>query len=316
MSLVGFTKFGDSTVTNDVKENLISFLDYGLLEKNAFINVTIPTTGVNGGLDHRLRAVDDPRYTNGQVWEGFRSNWVWESGVGALTSTDDANPGVSGVYINSTFYPVTSTGTYAHHINHPLGRVVFDSAISLSSTVSCSFSYKHVNVSEFSGLGWFKQIQRKSELSENSNFIGNSGEWDVLSDNRIQLPAIGVELIPRRKLEGFALGGGRIISTDFILHCVAEDSYTRDLLVDVVSLQDSLVFNTYDLDDISTNDSFPLDYRGVPVSGALTYPDLVKSFPGNRIRIINTSFDSIYSLDANLHIGSVKITTESVVFGV
>lgn len=316
MSLAGFTKFGESTVTNDIKENLISFVDYGLLEKEAFVNVTIPTTGINGGLDHRLRLVDDPRYTTGQVWEGFRSNWVWESGVGALTSADNSHPGVSGVYINNAFYPTTTTGIYSYDINHPLGRVIFDSAISSTSIISCSFSYKYVHVSEFSGLGWFKQIQRNSELSENENFINNSGEWNILSDNRVQLPAIGIELVPRRKLEGFALGGGRVISTDFILHCVAEDSYTRDLLVDVISLQDELVFNTYDLDDISLNDSFPLNYNGVPVSGALTYPNLVKSFPGNRIRITNTAFDSIYSLDAGLHIGSVKITTESVVFGV
>lgn len=316
MSLRGFTRFGESTVTNDVKENLISFIDYGLIEKEAFINVPVPTTGINGGLNHRLRLVDDPRYTNGQVWEGFRSNWVWESGLGALTSTNNSYPGVSGVYVGSSFYPRSTTGTYSHKINHPLGRVIFDSAIPASSVVGCSFSYKYVNVSEFSGLGWFKQIQRKSEFSDSENFINNSGEYDILSDNRVQLPAIGIELIPRRKLEGFALGGGRIISTDFIFHCVAEDSYTRDLLVDAVSLQDESVFNTYDLDDISTNDAFPLDHNGVPVSGALTYPNLVKSYPGNRIRIINTSFDSIYSLDAGLHVGSVKITAESVVFGV
>ena len=316
MTLVGFNKFGDSTVTNDVKENLISFIDYGLIEKSSFINVAVPSTGINGGLDHKLRVVDDPRYNNGQVWQGFRSNWVWESGVGALVSTNNAHPGVSGVYVNSGFYPTSTTGVYSHTINHPLGRVIFNSAISPSSIVECSFSYKYVDVSEFGGLGWFKQVQRRSELSDDPNFIAGSGDWNPLADNRVQLPAIGIELVAKRKLEGFSLGGGRIISTDFILHCVAEDSYTRDQLIDIVSLQDSVVFNTYDLDDISTNNVFPLNYNGVPISGALTYPNLVKAFPGSRIRITNTSFDSIYSLDPSLHVGSVKVTTESIVFGV
>jgi hypothetical protein len=44
-NLKGFDTFGDSTVTNDITENLISFFDYGLLEKSAFINVEIPSTG-------------------------------------------------------------------------------------------------------------------------------------------------------------------------------------------------------------------------------------------------------------------------------
>ena len=85
IDLKGFTKLGDSTLVNDIKENMISFFDWGLLKKDNYINISIPSTGVYGGNEHQLRLVDDPRYTAGQVWEGFRSNWVWESGV---TGTD------------------------------------------------------------------------------------------------------------------------------------------------------------------------------------------------------------------------------------
>jgi hypothetical protein len=93
--LKGFSNLGDATLTNQIRENLIQYFDYGLLEKGNFSNISIPTTGYYGGSDHTLRLVDDPRYSAGQVWEGFKSNWVWQSGMGALTSTDDANPGVS-----------------------------------------------------------------------------------------------------------------------------------------------------------------------------------------------------------------------------
>ena len=315
-SLKGLTRFGDATITTHARENLISFFDNGIVEKSGFINVEIPSTGYYGGNDHQLRVVDDPRYTYGQVWEGFRSNWVWESGLGALTSTDDSYPGVSGVYVDGTFYSTATSGSYSHYINHPLGRVIFDSAIDTDSTVTCEYSYKYVNVTRADGLNWFKQIQQNSERSDDTNFIHNSGEWGILGDNRLQLPAIGIEVVNSRKLTPHALGGGQNVFTDFLFHCVAEDAYTRDHLVDIVSLQNDKVLEAYDLDQISSNDAFPLDYRGVPVSGALLYAELLSLYQGNRVRLVDASIDSIYSLSPNIHVGTVKLKTEIILFGV
>lgn len=315
-NLKGLNSFGDATITTHIAENLISFFDYGIVEKSGFINVEIPSTGYYDGNDHQLRTVADPRYNNGQVWEAFRSNWVWESGLGALTSTDSSYPGVSGVYVDGAFYPTSTTGTYSHHINHPLGRVIFDTAIDTESTVSCEYSYKYVNVLRVNGLDWFKQIQQNSERSDNINFINNSGEWGILGDNRLQLPAIGIELVNSRRMVGYQLGGGQTVFTDFLFHCVAEDGYTRDHLVDIISLQNEKVLKSYDLNNISSNNVFPLDYRGVPASGALRYPDLVASYEGNHIRLRDVSIDSIYSLSPNIHIGTVKIRTEVILFGV
>ena len=73
---------------------------------------------------------------------------------------------------------------------------------------------------------------------------------------------------------------------------------------------------TYDLDKIAADNAFPLDYRGVPISGALLYPDLLSKYEGNYIRLIDSSIDAIYPLGTNVHIGSVKVTTETVLFGV
>ena len=315
-SLKGISTFGDATITTHVRENLISFFDNGLIEKSGFINVEVPTTGYYDGLEHRLRPVSDPRYNNGQAWEGFRSNWVWQSGNGALTSTDSSYPGVSGVYINDTFYPTSTGGDYAHHINHPLGRVIFDTAISTDSKVECSYSYKYVNVTKVDGLEWFKQIQQNSERADNTNFINNSGEWGVLGDNRFQLPAIGVELVNSRRMIGYQLGGGQTIFTDFLFHCVAEDAYTRDHLMDIVTLQNDKVIRAYDLNNISSNNVFPLDYRGVPISGALSYETLISDYEGDHIRLIDASIDSVYSLTPNIHVCTVKLKTEVIVFGV
>lgn len=314
--LKGFNSFGDATITTHIRENLISFFDYGIVSKSGFINVEIPSTGYYNGDDHKLRPVNDPRYDNGQVWEGFRSNWVWESGLGALTSNDNTYPGVSGVYIDSIFHPTSTSGEYSHYINHTLGRVIFDRPISINSQVECNFSYKYVNTSRVDGLNWFKQIHQNSERSDNENFISNSGEWGILADNRIQLPAIGIELANTRKMIGYQLGGGQTVFTDFLFHCVAEDIYTRDHMIDIVSLQNDKVIKAYDLNKIAQNNAFPLDYRGVPVSGALLYPELVSLYEGNSIRLRDNSIDSVYSLTPNIHIGTIKFKAEVIVFGV
>lgn len=312
--LKGFTNISDSTPINHIKENLISFFDYGLLEKSNFINVT--PTGYYGGLDNRLRPVRDPRYSYGQVWQGFRSNWVWESGLGAYTSTDIAYPGVSGVYVNGTFYPVSTTGTYAHHINHPMGRVVFDSAISTTATVTCDYSYKYINVESANGLEWIREIQKQSERSDSTNFVAGSGEWSKSSENRIQLPVIGIELANLRTMSPYGLGGGQKIDISFLFHCVAEDQYMRDHLMDIVANQKEKTIKAYSLDQISSNNAFPLDYRGVPNSGAMRYPELTNTYEGNAIRIQDTNIDSKSNISSDLYIGSVKVVTSCIYFGV
>lgn len=309
--LKGFEAFGDSTVTNDVRENLISHFDYGLLEKGAYQNVTLGEATDYGGIPSVLRSVSDPRFTDGQVWEGARGNWIWESGLGAFTNSGPAYPGVSGIYVNDVFYEPSETGSYSYHINHLLGRVVFDSPISASTSVKCEYSYKYVNVCQVDGIGWFQEIQRQSEHSEDTQTPL------PLSQNRIQLPAIGIELINSRKMRPFALGGGQYVPTNFLFHCVAEDGYLRDHLLDIVTLQKDSIFNTYSSDLIAAANAFPLEYNGgVPVSGAMSYPSLISTYPGPKIRIIDVSIDSTYSLGTNLHIGTAKVSTECILFGV
>ena len=319
IDLKGFSKLGDSTLVNDIKENIVSFFDWGLLNKENFVNVEIPSSGYYGGDEHRLRPVKDPRYTDGQVWEGFRSNWVWESGVtgdsSPLVSNDPTNPGVSGVYVNDTFYPNTTTGEFAHHVNHPLGRVVFDTAIDTDSVVNCEYSYKYVNVGQCNGLPWFKQIQKNSERVDRKQFLSSSGDWSQLSQTRMQLPAIGVEVTNSRSFKGYQLGGGSYVYTDILIHCVAEDAYMRDSLIDMVSYQNEKTFQMYDLNKIAEADAFPLDYRGVPVSGALEFPDLAVTYPFKGMRIFNCKFDSVYSLSPEVFVGTVKCTAE-IILGV
>ena len=72
-TLKGLTKYGETTLTSHMEDGAVTFFNWGLLEAGAFFNVKIPSSGIYGGDSHRLRLVDDPNYTKGQVWEGFRS---------------------------------------------------------------------------------------------------------------------------------------------------------------------------------------------------------------------------------------------------
>ena len=75
------TNYGDSTVSSIIQDNLIEFFDWAIMDIGGFNNVSVPQTDVYGGDRHKLRLVNDPRYTSGQVWEAFRGNWVWQSGL-------------------------------------------------------------------------------------------------------------------------------------------------------------------------------------------------------------------------------------------
>jgi len=313
MSLKGFTRLGDSTLSNDLQENIISYFDYHLLDMDGYVSVPVNTTGIYGGDDSRLRLVDDPRYASGQVWAAFRSNFVWESGLGALTSTNVAYPGVSGVFVNSTFYPPSTTGAFAYHIDHPNGVVRFNTAIAVTSNVKCPFSYKYVTVARSEGLPWFKQLHERSERSD-GDFATQSGVYEALPENRQGLPLIGIELAGRR-ITPYQLGGGQFVETDFYCHCVAEDSYMRDALVDAVTYQTKASFKMYDLNTIAASSAFPLDYRGVPVSGAKLFPELCSEYGGRTVYLKDAKLDSVYSL-GRLQVGTVKITTEVIHNGV
>ena len=86
-------------------------------------------------------------------------------------------------------------------------------------------------------------------------------------------------------------------------------------LIDIVSLQKESYLQMYDLNAIAEADAFPLNHNGVPASGALRYSDLVTQYPSRTLRIFDTRFDSVYTLNPNLFVGTVKCTTE-LIFGV
>lgn len=310
----GISFVGKSSIGTQTEVNLNHFLNWSMLNIGAFFNVdNIPESGAYGGDYSRLRLVNDPNYTNGQVWEAARSNWVYETGVAHSTQPIQ----ISGVVVNNTFHPTTGTGSFSHYINHPYGRVVFDSAIDTSSTVKLRYSYKWVNIID-SDNPWFKELQFGSRRPDHSHFLQKgSGAWDVLSHNRLQLPAIVVDASDKRVFQGYQLGGGQWVRSDVYFHVFAETAWERNQIQDILSIQNEKSIFFFDVNTVDNATGFPLDYKGSLVSNAYMYPRLVDmvdqgGFRWKKVHLINTSIQSAGAINPHLFGGIVKTTIEMI----
>jgi len=308
LKLKGFNTIFDATVNNELQDNLVEFLDWGLLEKGNFFNISKDQQSSRGQDYSQLSLSKSSNFQSGTAWEGFRKNWVWQSGVSftppPLVSTDPDYPGVSGVFVDDTFYPNNTTGDYAHKVDHFNGRVVFDNPIPTTSKVQAEFSYKYVNIIYADNVPFLRELQRRTLDQTNSSTVVLPPEM------RVQLPAIAVEIIPRRTMRGYQLGGGQYVYTDVIFHCLAEDAYTRNKLVDMVSMQNEKTIFTFDSNAIAAANKFPRDNFGFLVTNALRYPDMIEQYHEFRMRFLNTVVQNMDTVNTNFYAGIVRTTTE------
>lgn len=257
----GIKNINEAALCEQLESNLIEFFNWGLLCIGGFATAT-------GG----LRPVSDPGYTDGQVWEGFRQDWVWESGIDYSVQPIQ----VSGVYVNNVFYPGNTTGIYAHRVNYPWGRITFNNPLPINSVVQTNYSYRLFTV-QSSDQKWFRQVMFESFRVDNSDFLQyGSGVWNVLAEERVQLPAVVVDVVPRRNMFGFELGGTQTIHQDVLFHIFTEKPSDRKTMMDVITYQKDKIIPLFDKNLMAAQNRFPLDYYGNIASGALCYPDLIK----------------------------------------
>lgn len=306
------SQIGQTLLTSELEANLKGFLDWAFLGIGGWFDVTIPTAGAWGGDFANLRVVEDFSYSLGQVWEAARKDWVWETG----TPYAGYNPiNISGVYVNGVLKG-TGDSTYAHHYNYPLGRVVFDSPIATTDTVQLNYSYRNVQVYIADQAPWWDELQYNSMRVDDATFaeIG-SGNWGILSNHRVQMPAIVVEAVPRRTFQPYELGNiSQIVTQDVIFHILAESRWWRNQLIDVVSLQKDKTLQLYDTDKIADGNVFPLDFRGMVVSASSTYDALVNNdaYKFKTCRITSMGITEMESYNTRLHEGTVRASLELV----
>jgi hypothetical protein len=308
-NLKGVNSLSKFSYEEILEHNIINFFDWGFINKDGFYNVRIPSSGSYGGEFSRLRSVNDRRYTNGQVWESARLNWVWESGLDAAQTPIS----ISGVFVNNTFHPASGNSYY---VDYPNGRIIFNNPISQSSTVRVEHSYKWINVISSQKVPWLRKVQQNSFRVDNPNFLTGSGEYIAYGQTRLQLPFVAVE-VADGYYKGYELGGSQLCYKTLKFYVVGEDSVVNRI-ADVISQQNEKTIYLYDTNEVIENNNMPLTWKGSIAPGALTYPDMIDSYTytngvlHGKVSLLNAKPQAVQQLTDNIIQKVVTITAESV----
>lgn len=300
----------DAGVSDQLRANLANFLAWAFLNIGAFENVernTLSASGAFGGDRSRLRLSEDPYYTSGQVWDGFRRDWVWETGIEFGTQPIR----VSGVYVGGTFYSTAATGAYAHNVDYANGRVIFTNAISPSSVVQVNHTFRYVHVTTSDAPFW-REWQQQSLRVDDPHFLqSGSGNWSAQTQSRVQLPAVVVESVPRTRCVGLALGGGVRHQQDVLFNVVAETPWDRDQIHDRLIRQHERRMIAFDKTKVIASGVYGLDGDGFVNPSGLMYPDLIspEKYGWKQVRVVNTSSDQVEA-DPPLYPAIVRWTCE------
>jgi hypothetical protein len=309
----GITNIQHEWYSQNLLYGLIHFFKWASLGIGGYQNIDHSNaSGVLGGDFSRLRLSDNPNYINGQIWEGFRSDWIWETGI-AFGPQPTRN---SGVFVDGTFYPTaTTSGAYAHYVDFPHGRVVFNSAISTTSVVKADFAHRTMSFVR-ANEPWFRELMFDSYHIERKDFLAaGSGQWDQLAEVRRQLPAVGIELVNRRGFRPYQIGGGQWVDQDVLMYIVAENETDMNQWIDVLSFQNDRTVWLLNRKRMKEDVNYPLDldYKGSPVSNAMQYPQLVKptgqgGFAWTNVDMLDTRAETMESVNGWLYRAVVRST--------
>jgi|688.fasta_scaffold78890_8 hypothetical protein len=291
------------SMTNIIKSNIIPYLDWQFLDGGGFININIPSSGISGGQLHKLYNVADPSYSNGQVWQSHRNNWVWESGttVGSPIS-------ISGLFVNNSFIPIGS----GYNINYKSGRVVFNTPISTSSNIYIARSHKWIDVQPSIGHPWFREIQKFSNNAESPQLQNSSyGSWAQFGNTRVQLPSVLVNVTPAKYFKPFELGGGQYGYNDIIFTVLSETDTECVSIIDNISYNNDKLIYLYDVNEIATNNDFPLNINGSLNISPKTYKQLINLYSKWFCYIHDMGSPTITELSPGLYMATIRCTTET-----
>lgn len=273
LSFKGVSYLERDLIKSNLLHGIVDFYNWATLSIGGFQNITVnpSTSGVYGGDRATLRPVNDRRYATGAIWEGFRGNWVWETGINFPVQPIH----VSGVWVNNLFYG-SGHSTYGHYIDYNRGRVVFNSGIPITRTVKASFSPRTVTYTEGSHPYIRKLMYDSYNISKSDFLAYASGNWNEWADNRLQLPVVSLE-IGNTSFSPYALGGGQWMRMNVTFRVFAENIWDCDKLTDIITMQNDKTIWIANRAILKESGVFPcdLDYRGAVVANPIQYPELV-----------------------------------------
>lgn len=319
--LKGVFHIGDSQLMNELETNLKFWLDWGFLRIGGWQSITPSTAdGYSSDLD-RLRPIDIigatgevGEWVDGQVWEGVRKDWVWETAVNYqdrfMATQNPTQPSAQAT--------VDSVLTSYSYIDYNLGRVIFPSALSTSAVVTMSYSYRNVQVYVANKNNWWQSLHYDSFINNTESKFHSlgGGNWGIDAQHRVQMPAIMIEAVPRARSRGYQLGDGSYwVQQDVLCTVLAETRDMRNKITDILRGQFHNTIWLFDSDEVSVNGDWPLDYRGALVDNTKTYTALVDKDTGHRwvkCHFVNTSVEEVQPINSKLFQGQVRLTCEVV----
>ncbi len=309
-ALQGITHFHEDNISNLLEVNLKIYYDWQLLTIGAWNEVRVDNSGIYGDYS-KLRPVKDRYFNEGEVWESSRKDWVWETGVNYTDRTGTVNDPLQtgSLTING------AAASNAMFVNYPLGRVIFDTAVAITGTVQINRSERLVQILRADDAPWWSELQYGSYQIDEQFLTYASGEWSIGGHQRIQMPCIIIEVVPKGSTEGWELGGGaQIVSRDVLFHVLAEDRFTRNNLMDIINLQGDRSIHLFDSNTLSLNGDYALDFRGAR-TGSKMYPDLIQpsdegGYRYEPCRMVNSIVLQSRQLHPRLYEATVRTTME------
>ncbi len=323
MALQSFTSFRGMTDwrKDDFNDNLqygvIEWIKWSLLQIGGFENVLYSqSSGLYGGHPAILRPVTDPNFTDGQVWESIRKDWVWETGISYSVQPQQC----SGVYVAGAFKTTaTEVGTYAHYVDFPRGRIVFDTAISTSLNVRADYSFRIPTTAPSKEPELQELLYGSLNVSRSDWNVVGSGSNNQLAEARRQMPTIGLELSQRRGYKPYQLGGGQWVYQDMLLYVLSETSDERDKILNILGHQNDKVIILPDRGLMKEGAQFPvdIDVKGSPVSNPMQYPDIIAptgegGFRWAKVMLRDAQSQVIQTTNDWLYRGVVRLTCEAI----
>lgn len=304
----GIQNISEDLLLNILESNFKLFFDWSFLKIGAWFDATIPNSGtIYGNLNppSKLLLVDDPSYIDGQVWQGIRKDWVWESGV---SYSGNIPINISGCYVNNAFVPYEDS---IFHVDYPQGRIVFDTAKPKTSNIQINYSYRYVQVYRSSDSPWFNKIQYPSLDNSQSEIQQlSTGEWSIAGNQRIQLPAIVIESVPRSRSRPYELGNSSLwLEQDIVFYILAENKNDRNKLLDILRLQQDITMVLFNTNKLAQDNNYPLNYLG-DKNNQLNYPNIISQYFWKKCFIKNVELIEMDSITPNLFQGAARATVE------
>jgi hypothetical protein len=340
----GIKHIGDHLFLSQIENNIKGFLDWGFLNIGGFINVSRPDKNIHGNPLAKLKPTEDPNFSNGQVWQTMRKDWIWEHDVVYSRCIDNPLPSgtisiatpcplsilpltpcpesniesispilIDGLYINNTFYPINTVGSFSYKVDYINSRIIFNSPIPLSSVVEMEYSYRWLQVYNYDNAQWWRQLQYQTDSNIQHFNQLNKGDFSILSNNRVQLPAIIIETVARGLSRPWQMGDKSLImKQEIVLHIVSETMADRNKILDILRLQQDKIIRMYDTNLVIKYGIQPFLIDGTLNVNRLKYDDLIMCglYKWNSARLIDIFASEVESFSPFFSESNVKLTVE------